>query len=283
MIKNDPNYYTKQYNARAMVPDSSYIFTRWVQDSVNVRRSSAALLNLPYGEHDAERLDFFPTSTRNAPVLVFLHGGWWRSLDKSDFSFIAPAYARAGVNVVIPNYTLAPNATLTEIVCEQLRLLAWLYRRAEQYDMDPNRIVLSGHSAGAHLSAMLMAAQWPTYAKDLPNDLIKGAILLSGVFDLEPVLQVENVQADLKLAAEDVALLSPSRMPQSHPIPFISAVGALESDEFKRQTTIINDHWKSSLHSSMALPDINHLTMCDAFGDPESALYQASMDLIASC
>lgn len=281
-MKNPSEYYNQQFNARAAIPDHPYIFTRWRNDSTQVRRTHAALLDLPYGEASAERLDFFPTNRSDAPLLVFIHGGWFRSLDKSDFSFIAPAYTKTGINVAITNYTLAPHASIADIVREQLRALAWLYRNAEKYDFDAQRIVVSGHSAGAHLSAMLMAALWPQVGSDLPPNFVKAGILLSGIYDLEPVLHADYVNADLKLTAADVASLSPYGMPQAHPAPFITAVGALESDEFRRQNALIGTSWKTSHRADIPLPGLNHMTVCDAFGTPGHALFDATSALISN-
>ncbi|HEY8606246.1 MAG TPA: alpha/beta hydrolase [Noviherbaspirillum sp.] len=279
-MKNPAEYYSQQYNARAAIPDHPRIFTRWLKDSAEVRRGQAGLFDLPYGESSGERLDFFPTSRSDAPLLVFIHGGWWRSLDKSDFSFVAPAFTRAGFNVALPNYTLAPQASIGEIVLQQLRAVAWLYRHAEAYDFDPRRIVVAGHSAGAHLAAMTMAAVWPVFGDDLPADLVKGGILMSGIFDLEPVRHAGFVNVDLKLEEADIAVLSPALMPQAHPAPFITACGALESEEFQRQTRLIGDAWKTGHRSEVPLPGLNHLTICDAFADPSHPLHLASIDLL---
>lgn len=281
MTKNQAEYYSQQYNARAAIPDHPRIFTRWLKDSANVRRSHAALFDLAYGEASGERLDFFPAPKSGAPLLVFIHGGWWRSLDKSDFSFIAPAYTAAGFNVALTNYSLAPEVSIAEIVRQQLRALAWLYRHAEAYDFDAQRIVLAGHSAGAHLSAMMLAALWPAYEPDLPADLVKGAILMSGIYDLEPVRHAEFVNADLKLTENDVTPLSPAGMPQAHAAPFVTAVGGLESDEFKRQTGLIADAWKTSHRAGLVLPEANHLTICDAFATAGSPLHEAAIRLLS--
>lgn len=279
-MKNKAEYYSQQYNARAMIPDHPYIFTRWLKDSAQARRTHAALFDLAYGEASGERLDFFPTYRSDAPLLVFIHGGWWRSLDKSDFSFIAPAYTRAGINVALTNYTLAPEASIGDIVLQQLHALAWLYRNAEKYDFDPKRIVVAGHSAGAHLAAMMMAAVWPVFGADLPANLVKGGVLLSGVYDLEPVRQADFVNVDLKLGEDDIARLSPYLMPQSHPAPFVTAFGGLESEEFRRQTGLIADAWKPNHVVDVALPDANHLTICDAFGTPGHPLHQETVKLV---
>ena len=275
------DYYTRQYNARAAIPDHPRIFTRWQKTSAHVRRTSAGLLDLAYGEAAGERLDFFPASRSGAPLLIFIHGGWWRSLDKSDFSFIVPGYRQAGFNVALTNYTLAPQASLQEITRQQLRALAWLYRNAEHYDVDRNRIVVAGHSAGAHLAAMMMAAQWPDFAPDLPVDLVKAGILMSGLYDLAPVPQADFVNVDLKLTPEDIGPLSPAFMPQAHDAPFITAAGGLESDEFGRQTALIGAKWKKNHVADIALLDRNHLTICDAFATPGDALFEAGVRLIS--
>ena len=282
MTKNQAEYYTQQYNARAAIPDHPYIFTRWIKDSAQVRRTNAALFDLAYGEADGERLDFFPAPRSGAPLLVFIHGGWWRSLDKSDFSFIAPAYTRAGFNVALTNYTLAPSASIADIVRQQLRAMSWLYRHAETYDFDPDSIVVAGHSAGAHLAAMMMAAVWPAYDPALPADLVKGGVLMSGIYDLAPVLHAEFVNVDLKLTHEDIEPLSPAGIPKAHKAPFITAVGGLESEEFKRQTALLAEAWNQDYKGDIPLADANHMTICDAFATPGGPLHEATVGLMSS-
>ena len=281
-MKNQFGYYNQQYNARAMIPDHPHIFTRWQKDSAHVRRTHAGLLDMAYGESSGERLDFFPADRGGAPLLIFIHGGWWRSLDKSDFSFIVPGYQNAGFNVALTNYTLAPGASIKEITQQQLRALAWLHRHAEQYDFDATRIVVAGHSAGGHLAAMMLAARWPDFIEGMPLDLIKAGILMSGLYDLDTVRYAEFVNVDLKLDSEHVGQLSPALMPQGHATPFITAVGGLESDEFKRQNALIGAAWKANHVGDIALPEANHLTICDAFGMVGSPLFEASVGLIES-
>ena len=282
MKRNPSEYYSQQYNALASIPDHPYILTRWLKDSAHTRRTSAALFDLAYGEADGERLDFFPAPRSGAPLLVFIHGGWWRSRDKSDFSFIAPAYTRAGFNVALTNYALAPAVSIADIVRQQLQALAWLYRHADTYEFDQDRIVVAGHSAGAHLAAMMMAAIWPTFDPALPPDLVKGGILLSGIYDLEPVRHAEFANVDLKLTERDIAPLSPAQMPQAHPAPFITAVGGLESEEFKRQTALLAQTWQSGHRADVPVPEANHMTICDAFGTPDHPLCEASLRLLSS-
>ncbi len=270
-------YYSRQLNAREAVPEHPAIFARWQQDSAQARRTHAGLLDQAFGDAPGERLDFFPAERKGMPLLVFIHGGWWRSLDKSDFSFVVPGYHRAGVNVAVTNYTLAPQASLDEIVRQQLRALAWLYRNAEKYGFDRGRIVVAGHSAGGHLSAMMLAARWPEIGDDLPADLVKGGVLMSGVFDLEAVRHADFVNADLKLEADDVARLSPVRMSQSHPTPFVTAVGGMESEEFHRQNALIIAHWNSAHVVDIQLPGFHHFTICNAFAQPGHALFEDTL------
>lgn len=275
-------YFSKQYNARAGIPDHPQIFERWQRDSALVRRTHAGVLDIPVGDAAKERLDFYPAHRAGAPLLVFIHGGWWRSLDKSDFTFLVPAYRRAGFNIALTNYTLAPEAPLEEIVRQQLRALAWLYKNAERLEFDRERIVVAGHSAGGHLTAMMMAAQWPAWDASLPTNLVRGGVLMSGLFDLDPVIHTDFVNGDLKLDLDRSLKLSPARMPQSHPAPFLTAVGALESEEFKRQTALIASHWKDAHRGDVPLEGYNHLTICDALGDPSHALFQSTCELLES-
>lgn len=293
-VDNPTDYFTRQYNARAAIPDHPYVFTRWVRESAQVRRSSAALLDLAYGESAGERLDLFPARTGGAPLLVFIHGGWWRSLDKSDFSFIAPAYLRAGFNVALTNYTLAPEASIEQIVRQQTRALIWLYRHADQYDFDCDRLFVAGHSAGAHLAAMMLASAWPQLDlaaagepaaeppinEPLPADMLKAGILLSGVYDLQPLTQAPFVNIDLQLTPSRARLLSPAAL-AAPATPFITAVGGLESDEFKRQTALLGQSWNRGHRADIALPDANHLTICDAFATPGDPLFEASVDFLS--
>ena len=281
-MKNTAEYYSQQYNARANIPDHPYVFTRWTEQSAWVRRHNAGMYDLMYGESAGERLDIFPTREAHAPLIVFIHGGWWRSLDKFDFSMLAPAFTNAGLNVAITNYTLAPEASIEDIVQQQLRALAWLFKNSEKYDIDKDRIIVVGHSAGAHLAAMMMAANWSTYDMALPADLIKAGVLLSGLYDLEPVLHADFVNVDLQLTLQRALTLSPSLMPLVQNMPFITAVGGQESDEFKRQTQLIYQAWNKNHQAEISLPENNHLTICDALCDADNALFKAVITLAKS-
>lgn len=151
----DPAWLEAQYNNRARVPGHAQILARWAQDSQTARATQNCRLDVPYGNSDAERLDVFSPSPRprapkapgpGAPLLVFVHGGWWRSLDKSDHSFIAPSLTAAGAVVVVPNYALCPSVRMEEIALQMTRSLAWCWRHAAELGADPSRISVAGHS-----------------------------------------------------------------------------------------------------------------------------------------
>jgi arylformamidase len=166
-------------------------------------------------------------------------------------------------------------------VAQQAKALAWLYRHAEQTDFDSTKILIAGHSAGAHLAAMMLATNWPELDQTLPPDLLKAGILLSGLYDLQPLVQAPFVNLDLQLTPQRATQLSPALHLPPPATPFITAVGGLESDEFKRQNGLIAQAWAASHQADVALPDVNHLTICDAFATPGTALFEASLRFLA--
>jgi arylformamidase len=279
-MTRDPAFYEREYNARAAIPEHPQIFTRWAEQGAITRRLRACLIDLPFGETPAERLDYFPTRQDAAPLLVFIHGGYWRSLDKSDFSWLAPPFVQHGVALALLNYGLAPNTPIEDMVRQQLRALAWLYRNGDRLGFDPERIVVVGHSAGAHLTAMMMAALWPVYADDLPRSLVKAGLAISGIYDLAPLVQTTFVNVDLRLDARRARELSPAHMPPATSAPLITAVGALESSEFHRQTQLISSAWKAVHLRNVPMAGVNHLTVMDQLANPASPLFDAALDLV---
>lgn len=279
-MKPDPAFFEREYNARAAIPEHPQIFARWAEQGAITRRLRACLIDLPYGDSPAERLDYFPTRGDSAPLIVFIHGGYWRSLDKSDFSWLAPPFVQHGVAVALPNYGLAPGTPMEDIVRQQLRALAWLYRNGDRLGFDPERIVVAGHSAGAHLTVMAMAALWTVYASDLPPALVKAGLAISGIYDLEPLLQAPFVNIDLGLNRRRARLLSPVHLPPSTRAPLITAFGGRESSEFRRQTELIGRAWKGVLVRNVPMPGAHHLSIVDELANPGSPLFDAALELV---
>jgi arylformamidase len=278
-MKYTVEFCEREYNARASIPEHPQIFARWAEQAAATRRLRACLIDLAYGDTAGERLDLFPARNDGAPLLVFIHGGYWRSLDKSDFSWLAPAFVNHGASVALVNYGLSPKTPVEDIVRQMLRAHAWLYRNADRLGFDPMRIFTSGHSAGAHLTVMMMAALWPVYAADLPADLIKGGLAVSGIYDLEPLVYAPFLAADLQLNAKRARLLSPVHLPPATDRPLYTAVGGLESSEFHRQTALIGAAWPGNAKRDIRMPGFHHLNVIDELANPASPLFDAAIEL----
>lgn len=273
---SDPAFLSREYNNRELFPDYARHFARWQESSARARGTMTCYLDRAYGPSPAETLDIFPARKGDGSVLVFIHGGYWRSLDKKDFSFLAPAWVDAGVSLVVVNYGLAPAITVERIVQQMLAASAWVYRHAEEYGMDEERLFVSGHSAGGHLAAMMLAALWPVYERSLPKDLYKGALAVSGVYDLRPLVQVDWLQGDLRLDEASALNLSPAYLPPATRAPLALAVGGLESSEFKRQNALLAQRWKSVLSRDVPMPGKDHFTVIDGLADRANPLFAAT-------
>lgn len=270
----DKEFLNREYNNRALVPEHAEIFAQWAERSARTRSSMVCYLDRNYGDSPGETLDIFPARKGDGTCMMFIHGGYWRSLDKGDFSYLAPALVDAGISLVSVNYDLCPQVSIEDIVQQMLRASRWLWNHAEDYGMDQDRLYVAGHSAGAHLAAMMLAALWPVYDKDLPKDLFKGGLAVSGIYDLRPLEHVDSVKNDLKLDEASALKVSPAFLPLASRTPVVSAVGGLESSEFKRQNRLLAERWRSAV-TDVPMPGFNHFTVVDALADRNSALFQA--------
>ena len=280
MPRLDSAWLDLQYNNRARVPEHPQILARWERASEFARANSTRRLDVAYGATPAETLDVFPTPRANAPVLVFIHGGWWRALDKRDQSFIAPAFTQAGALVVVPNYALCPAVTIETIALQLTRALIWVHRNAALYGGDPQRIVVAGHSAGGHLAAMMLSCDWRSIDPKLPARLVRGALSVSGVFDLEPIRHTPFLKADLRLTPVSVQRLSPLRFPRPSG-PLYATAGALESEEFLRQNQAIREAWGAkSVPVCEMVAGANHFDVLHALADPQSPLHARALQLL---
>ena len=279
--RGDPDWLEAQYNNRARVPDHAQILARWAQASALVRERSAVHLDVAFGDGPGELLDVFPTAAPEAPVLVFIHGGYWRSLDKSDHSFVAPSFTADGAMVVVVNYALCPAVTIEHIVMQLVRALEWVWRHAAAYGGDPSRMALVGHSAGGHLATMLMSCRWKDVAGDLPVQPLAGALSISGLYDIEPLRHAHSIQADLQLTPASVGRLSPAFFPRPKSGKLYAAVGSEESDEFLRQNRLIRDVWgPTAVPVCETVPDSNHFTVLNSLVDPAGRLHDLALRLL---
>jgi arylformamidase len=274
-------YHDQQYNARAMIPDHEQIFERGAMRSAEARANLRCHLDIAYGASPAEKLDVFPAEGKSEALLVFIHGGYWRSRDKSDFSYLAPAFVGRGVTLALPNYGLCPKVGIEDIVKQNLLAIAWLWHHGARYGVNPGRLYVAGHSAGGHLTAMMLAARWSTYMPELPFNLVKGGLAISGIYDLEPLVHAPFVNQDLKLDQALARRLSPANLPPATIAPLYTAVGGDESDEFKRQNALIARNWKNAFAGDIPMPGCNHLTVLEKLAYPDSALFKGAMDMMS--
>jgi arylformamidase len=270
-----------QYNNRALVADSARILASWAERSAHVREAfgSGAQIDLRYGDGPNETVDVFPTDHVNAPVVIFIHGGYWRALDKADHSFLAPALHLHGAHVVVPNYALCPSVRVGDIALQLVRLVLWVRAQAPQWQADAKRIVLIGHSAGAHLAAMLLACDWKALGCKTPP--VSKALGLSGVYDLRPLVGLPLLLDDLRLTFPEAERLSPALWPAPKGMRFLAQAGSEESAEFRRQNRAIASAWgKTTVPVCEELAGFNHFNILDSLVDEQGAAHKAVLKLL---
>lgn len=274
MAVADDRWFDQQYNARAAVPEFAEIFARGEASSRRARLTMPCFLDAPYGERALETMDIFPSAGRSLGVVSFIHGGYWRSRDKSDFSFLARTFCGAGYTLAIPNYALCSNITIEYIVRQMLKAHAWLFQHATEYRADGARLIVCGHSAGAQLAAMMAACDWHRYEHGLPPDLVKGAIAVSGIYDLMP-LRGTSINDDLRLDENAARVASPVTYSPSRAVPVVVAVGARESSEFQRQAKMLAECWPHCVRQSIVMPEDDHFTIVESLADRSKVLFEA--------
>jgi arylformamidase len=271
----------RMYNNRALVPQHQQYFDRWAKASEYARRHVECELDLAYGDTPGQKLDLFPAPQARSHVLVFIHGGYWRSLDKSDHSFVAPMFQQAGCCVVVPNYDLCPAVTIPDITLQMVRALAWTWKNAPTWGGDPRQITVIGHSAGGHLAAMLLACDWQRADPDLPSDVVRKALSISGLHDLEPIAHTPFLRDALRLTPQDARRASPAFLPAPAAATLYAVAGGDESEEFVRQATLIRDAWGPEVVPVCGpIPGLNHFSVLEALVEPEQGLYETAMELV---
>ena len=273
-----PAWLDAQYDARAAIPEQAAIRQAWTERSAHTRATRRCVLDVPYGADATETLDIFLPAQANAaaraPVLVYIHGGYWRALDKRDQSFIAAPFVDAGAVVVLPNHALAPAVSVRHIVLQLLQAVAWVHRHIGAHGGDPARLVVAGHSAGGHLAAMMLTCRWAEVAADLPPQVVHAALAVSGVFDLEPLRHAPFLAPDLKLTAAEARALSPARMPPPPRGLLLAAVGGDESAEFHRQSRLIRAAWGEAIVPVCeTLPGRHHMNVLHDLAEPGTRLH----------
>ena len=267
-----------EYNNRARVPEHAEIFLRWAREAEDFRaemlKAGRVDLNLAYGDTPRQTIDLFlAENAERAPLAMFVHGGWWRSLEPSTFSQMARGLNANGATVAVVGYDLCPNVSIAAIVDQIRRACAFLWQRLGR------RILVYGHSAGGHLAAAMVATDWASLYPKAPSDLVPAAWAVSGVFDLSPLVQI-SVNQDLRLNAEEARRVSPASWSVAKGRVFDAVVGGDESSEFKRQSQLIVQAWRGTAETRYEeVPDANHFTVIDPLADPRSAMTRRVAEL----
>ncbi len=267
-----------QYNLRESVPDFPYYAEFFVEQSQKTREQLDCRLDVPFGPTLAEHLDIFLGAQPEAPILIFIHGGFWHTFSSKEFSFVANGPVSAGVTTVVINYALCPKVSIEELVRQSRAAVAWLYNNAEVFGGDRTRIYVSGHSAGGHLMAMLALTDWEgDYG--LPADVIKGGCAISGLFDLRP-FPYTYLQPKLQLTWGEVLRNSPLlHVPDEAP-PLLVTYGDEETPEMRRQSNDFLDAWRSRglRVEYLPQPGKDHFSAIDGFLDARSGLCAAILE-----
>lgn len=269
-----------QYNLRARFADHPKFIEHWQREGDAERMRPGWRRDLAYGPTRTQTLDLIapPTGGKRAPLFVFFHGGYWQGLDKRDGAFLAPAFVDAGIAFATVNYTLAPVASLDQIVREARRAIAYLWRQAPLFGCDGARLMVAGHSAGGHIAAMLAATDW-TRLGGLPADLVKAALSVSGIYDLEPIRRTYQNPV-LKLDAASAGRNSPIHLtPRTARVAV--TVGSNEPDEFQRQQTEFAAVWQAKGVAVEVVPaaGLHHFDILEKLGDPAHPIGRTAIDL----
>jgi arylformamidase len=267
----------REYNARAAVPEHKDFFVRWASRSAMARERLSHYADMAYGPGEMHTLDFFPCADPRG-LLVFIHGGYWRSLDKGDFSFIAEPFVSRQVAVAAINYSLCPVVGIPTIVEECGQAVAWLDKATGRFGLAGKPIVIAGHSAGGHLAAMLHTVDWAAHGVDAKR--IRGSAAISGLFDLEP-LRHTSMNDDIRLNAETQRAMSPIHLSPTLGSPLLLFCGAAESGEFQRQSRLLQAAWPALCREPVTVPACHHFSIVDHFADLGSTAFRDTLALFA--
>lgn len=265
------------YNARKVVLNHAEISARWDEEAARYRAETRgrAELDIPYGAGAREQYDFFPAGANGAPVVAYIHGGYWRSRDRKTFSHIARGLNARGISVAIPSYDLVPNVEIMDIVNQMRAFLVALWKKTR------TRPVVAGNSAGGHLAGAMLMTGWDGI-EGAPGDLVTCAFALSGLYDLAPMVDID-INEDLRLTPETAREASPVHWPAPRrDLSFVAAVGADETEVFKQQSRAAVEAWaRAGVEADyIEAPGCNHFTIVDAVATPGSMLFERLVAMV---
>ncbi len=283
-MSNETKYFESMYNVRAMVPDHQSYFRNYkhLSEKFKEARFHRATLDVSYGEHKLETMDIFQPKGPSGSLLMFIHGGYWRSLDKGDFSFVAEPFVKSGATVAIINYSLCPKVSVSDICREIVGAGSFLYRNSEAIGFPKSKMYVAGHSAGGHLATMALACQWRQVDYRFPPKLFGGGVSISGLYDLRPLVHVPSVNQDLRLSKDSAKKVSPALMTPPQNVSLIVAVGDRETGGFHDQHQRIVGNWGTVVSKSLICNDKNHFDIIFNLADHDHLLGKNVLEMIGS-
>ena len=278
--------FDSQYNLRSKRPDyESTVIPEWIERSGKVRSDISSMLDIRYGAGEKQKLDLFRVSKKDAPTLVYFHGGYWQRGDKSIYSFLAPSFNSREINFITVGYDLCPAVTITEISAQAREALKFIWQSSSMLGINRNCLTVMGHSAGGHITQMMMGTNWPAYSNELPTDLIKAGVPISPLSLLEPVRLTEALNAGIRMDAEEAESESPMiNHPPSTDAPQLVVVGGDETEEFHRQANMYVDAFSSQkrLMEMYTVPGVDHFDELNILADKDSEFFSKIIKLIYS-
>ena len=274
-----PELVERGYNNRAAVAEHPQWLAKYPELSAAARNRFQHKLDLRYGPGPLETLDLFLPDGTPRGTFVFIHGGYWRALDKADFQFVAGPLVEQGIAVAVANYDLCPAVSIARIVDECRRLMLWIAKEGPRHGVTADNVVVGGHSAGGHLAAMMFATDWD--ALGLAQDPFVGGVSLSGVHDLKPLV-LFSYNSDLRLTNAEAARVSPINHANLSRAPLLIAVGGAETSEFLRQSQLLWDAWPDNCRPAagpLIIAGKHHFSVVVDYADAESELTQATLAL----
>src|SRR5215813_12027607 len=270
----------RAYDQRVWAPNMDAVLKRYVANSEVVRARLGAPRTIAYGASPVETLDIYMTARTNAPVVVFVHGGAWRTGRARDYAYAAETFVRAGAHYVAPDFATVMDVGLDGMVAQVRRAVAWIAKNASSFGGDPARIYVAGHSSGGHLAGTVLITDWSTEF-GLPRDVVKGGVCISGMYDLRgPRLSARSsyVKFDDRIEHDHSAQRHLARIP----CPVIVAYGDQESPEFQRQSREFADALRGAgrLHSLIVGQGYNHFEIPETLASPYGLVGRATLDLM---
>ncbi len=276
----------QQYNLRLGRPDyEQTVIPDWLTRSEAARTTLTNSLENRYGEGEKQKFDVFHCGDQHAATLVYFHGGYWQRGDKSIYSFLATPFVEAGVNAVLVGYDLCPDVTLTRISEEAREAVSTIWRHSSELGLNPDRLTVMGHSAGGHITEMLMGTKWNEYGEDLPENLIQVGIPVSPLSLLEPVRLTQGLNSGIRMDAAEAEAQSPMlNHPPATNAPQMVVVGGAETDEFHRQATMYRDAFNTAERKVelYVVPEVDHFDELNVLSNPESPFFKKTMALLGS-